>query len=110
MLDAVLVSVQPILLRHILVAIESKPANSDIALDTSFSPSSQLPLLSLLTAPFEVATGDARSAYLYTFIAFVLLVLRANVSVVSQLYHRRFTVRFVVRLSVLPFIAHFCTL
>lgn len=101
MLDAVLVSVQPILLRRILAAIEPTSTIRGTSPDMPFDMGSQLSIPSLLFAPLEVATRDIRSAYLYTFIAFVLLVLRANVSVVSQLYQRRFIVRLVIHFSVI---------
>jgi len=70
MTEGALLCAQPVLLRYILTAVEvSSDATSRV---------------------------NVRDAYLYTFIAFALLVVRAHVGVLNEFLQRRFIVRCVL--------------
>ncbi|KAH7100175.1 P-loop containing nucleoside triphosphate hydrolase protein [Auriculariales sp. MPI-PUGE-AT-0066] len=88
-LHGALLAVQPILLRRILAAIEEPPAHqTDV-----YAPTAQLSLMSLVMAPLNVTRRDIRSAYLFAFLAFLLLVLRAHIGVLNQILQRRVVMR-----------------
>ncbi|KAH7100998.1 P-loop containing nucleoside triphosphate hydrolase protein [Auriculariales sp. MPI-PUGE-AT-0066] len=87
-IDGTLLCVQPILLRHILAAIEAPASQHDPDVVVSQQP------LSASAGRYGYSfPPNMVSAYLYTLISFGLLVLRAHVGVIHQVVERRWVVR-----------------
>ncbi|KAH7102640.1 hypothetical protein BKA62DRAFT_699295 [Auriculariales sp. MPI-PUGE-AT-0066] len=87
-------SIQPMIVHRILSAIEGATASEGaIDLQSSDAGSRDLGLLALIFAPMEVSSRDTRTAYLFTVLAFLTMVLQAQLWTVFAMFTRRFEIR-----------------
>ena len=77
-----LLSLQPVLIQRILAALSETSSDRVHSDDIS--------LVALILAPSEVTRKDTRTAYLFAGIAFVFLIIRTHLAVVTTMVERRF--------------------
>ena len=85
-----LMSIQPALIRRILLAIEQPTATSS---DPVIAPEPQLSLLGLVFAPIETANRDNRTAYLFACLATLSYLTMTHFDIVFGMMNQRFAAR-----------------
>ncbi|KAH7102647.1 P-loop containing nucleoside triphosphate hydrolase protein [Auriculariales sp. MPI-PUGE-AT-0066] len=86
-------SIQPILIRRILAALEEKTPNFNFSPWTLMPQYAGFSRLGLTFTALEAAGRDERTAYLFTGLVFASLIVQAHLNVVYRMLNRRFSVR-----------------